>query len=169
MVRPRIGYVSPPRWLRLPVFAICLLALVVLVVRLVRPSVSDSPPNPSLHSRQVLWVCEKDSEHQFTNHFRFEALPCAKCGDPCAIQLDYVCPKHEGIFSSLVRFTRTIAESKGTDADNGAIVSEYRYLNSSNWAESDGKVLCPVTSCTLPARRAKMPWSVAKPALSAPD
>jgi hypothetical protein len=148
--------------MRFPILAICLVALAALVVRVAQTPGPEGKPGPSIHSRQVVWTCELNSDHQFKNHFRFEPLTCQVCGGTCAIKLDYICPKHKGAFSTLVRFARATPDTADRIADNIAVVSQYRYLNSIPWHDSDGTVVCPDPTCNLVARRTKMPWSVTK-------
>jgi len=162
MVRPRIGPTSTSRWLRVPTIAICLLALLVLVIRLAVPAKTDLGDGPPIQSRLVLWTCEANPRHQFRNHFRFESLTCPTCGGNCEIQLDYICPEHKGPFSVLVRFARVDKVPKKSGSADSAIVSEYRYLDATDWHKSDGTVLCPRDDCNLSARRAKSPWASAK-------
>lgn len=159
MVRPRIGQVPYSRWLRVPIIAICLIALLVLVIRLAQPMEPRASKGPSIRSRLVEWVCQENAQHRFRKHFRFESLQCPTCGGKCEILLDYICPEHKGPFSVLVRFARDPNE---TGTDDGAVVREYRYLDVNNWHASNGTVLCPKPDCTLIARRAKKSWASAK-------
>ncbi len=168
MVKPRIGHVAPSRWMRVLILAACLIAIVMLVIRLVRPPSSQTAITSSIQSRQVAWTCEQDPDHQFTSHFRFEPLTCKYCGATCAIQLTYICPNHKGPFEALVRFARASDDSHH-DSGSTAMISQYRYTNSDRWHDSNGSVICPEPDCHLVTRRAKTPWGKTKSMNSTSD
>ncbi len=167
MVKPVNEHISPSRWVRILILATCTIMVVFVIIRITRRSTPNTA-EPSIHSRQVIWACESNPAHNFRNHFRFEAMKCQICGNKCAIRLHYICPKHEGPFETLVRFARNTG-SNVESASPTAVVSQYRYANTSKWHLSNGTVTCPEPECNLIGYRAKTAWSNTMPNATDPE